>query len=90
MDALTDRQPVRFNLYLRLVMFLSMKDLGNLKMTSLFLGEPTVDEIHKAQLRAGFGSNGFPSKIERVVLEDPKIFVGKVSIVNFNLQGAAS
>ena len=71
-------------------MFLSMKDLGNLRMNALFLGEPTVDDIFKAQQKAGFGSNGFPTKIERVVLEDPKIFVGKVTIVNFNLQGAAS
>lgn len=56
-------------------------------MSALFLGEPTIEEIYNAQLKAGFGSNGFPSKIERVILEDPKIFTGRVSQITFQLQG---
>jgi hypothetical protein len=66
---------------------INLRDTGDLNMKALFKGTPTLDEIHQAQKRCGFGANGFPQGVKIETLSDSGI-VSEFSVVTFKLQGS--
>jgi hypothetical protein len=56
-----------------------------LNMRALFAGDrPTLEEIYKAQVDSGFGSNGYPQGVKMETLKPQ--FSEQVTVVTFKLQ----